>query len=392
MDHRHLNKLAPLLLLPLALSCRSRYDLGSVPAEDRNREVEITRDPCQPATDLLDESSCTPSPSDYRPTNSDADGYAKCISDGGTYELVAATPSSIARIDALERIAVLLWENRAPTVEDFKAARTAYELDDGLMSRIHRRDDLHYPEIPQAEWKPSLDRDKQCADPALASKYAQRCVGPATLRPIIDAAFTAGMAGEGDPNLHAARIKAALVWFSYLSVYKEAYTCTHTAKDCDSSWAYYAGGAQVDGEVLGFAKLVRPHSETTHRRIFDGILAVRCVRDLYSIDKYPTYAELPEEGKQLFDSAWEQLDDALARGLAIVLRQHILAQDDEQCAQVSAANWAFVQIVGPALDHELRERNVAAADELLAIYQLDMPTAQDLDRAAQLIDQAIPCP
>src|SRR5690606_14561715 len=137
--------------------------------------------------------------------------------------------------------------------------------------------------------------------------------------------------------------------------------------------------------LIGFAELVNRYSPNTHQRIFDGILAVRCFRDLYSIDDYPTYNDLPSDGRQLFDLAWEQLDDALARGLAIALRQHLLAHDDEQCSEATEANWQFVQIVGAALDREVRERDSGAADELAGIYELTAPTTEDLERAAQLI-------
>jgi hypothetical protein len=199
------------------------------------------------------------------------------------------------------------------------------------------------------------------------------------------------MSGDGDANVHAARIEATLMWFVYLSVYKEANTCLGKDKDCDSSWAYYTSGTQVDGAVLGMAEFVERYSPTSHQRIFDGILAVRCWRDLYPIADYPTYDDVPADGQALFDTAWEQLDDALARGFAIVLRQHVLAQDDEQCAEATEANWAFVQIAGPALDREIRERDANAADELLGIYALEAPATEDLERVAELIDQVIPC-
>jgi hypothetical protein len=162
--------------------------------------------------------------------------------------------------------------------------------------------------------------------------------------------------------------------------------------DCDSAWANYAGGAQADGDVLGFARLVREHSPGTHQRIFDGILAARCFRDLYSIDDYPTYTDLPADGQALFDNAWEQIDDAVSRGFVVVLRQHLLAQDDEACSSATAANWAFVTIAGGALDREIRERDEAAADELATIYALTAPTTEDIERAVELLDQAVPCP
>ncbi|MFO7566112.1 MAG: hypothetical protein R6X02_25935 [Enhygromyxa sp.] len=384
--------LLPALSLVLALSaCRSDDD----PHDDHGDESgdgDLAGEPCDPADDPVDESACAALATDYRPSDSEDDMYPACISDGGVYELVADPPGSIARVEAHDQIAALLWEGGAPSPGDFTMARTLYELDEGLGSRVDRREDLHYPEIPMAEWDPGLDPDKQCANQQNAANYPDRCVGPAQLRPLINEAFIAGMSGEGDPNVHAARIEAGLVWFSYLSVYKEAYTCTRSPKDCDSAWAYYAGGAQADGALIGFARLVNRYSPNTHQRIFDGILAVRCFRDLYSIDDYPSYDELPSDGQQLFDAAWEQLDDALARGFAIALRQHLLAQDDEQCSGAREANWAFVQIVGQALDRELRERDAAAADELLEIYAASAPSTAEIERAAELIDQLIPCP
>lgn len=397
MDYRHRHpSLASLLFLSLALSaCRSDDDPQDEQGDetgDGDGDGDVVGDPCDPADDAVDESGCAALDSDYTPSNSDGDMYPACISDGGVYELVDAPPSTIARVEAYDQIAALLWENGAPTADDFTMARSLYELEEGLGSRVDRREDLHYPEIPMAEWDPGLDPDKQCSNETLAESYGDRCVGPAKMRPLINEAFIAGMSGDGDPNVHAARIEATLAWFFYLSVYKEAYTCTHTPKDCDSSWAYYAGGAQADGALIGFAEFVNRYSPTTHQRIFDGVLAVRCFRDLYSIDDYPTYADLPADGQQLFDMAWEQLDDALARGFAITLRQHLLAHDDEQCSAATEANWAFVQIVGEALDRELRERDDAAADELLGIYELTAPATEDVERAVELIDQVIDCP
>jgi hypothetical protein len=383
---------ATVLFISLALSaCRTDDDPKSE-SGDGDGDGDVAGEPCDPADDPIDEASCMTLASDYLPSDSDSDMYPACISDGGVYELVDVPPGTIARIEAYDQIAALLWENGAPRPEDFTAARTTYELEEGLGSRVDRRDDLHYPAIPMDEWDPGLDQDKQCANDSLASAYPDRCVGPAKLRPLINEAFIAGIEGDGDLNVHAARIEATLLWFFYISIYKEAYTCMHTPKDCDSSWAYYAGGAQADGALIGFAELIQRYSPNTHQRIFDGVLAVRCFRDLYSIDDYPTYAELPADGQQLFDTAWEQLDDALARGLAIALRQHLLAQDDEQCSEATAANWAFVQIVGGALDRELRERDAAIADQLLAIYELETPITDDLEQAAELLDQIIACP
>jgi len=379
-----------LLLSSLTLgACRTDDD--PIADSGGSEDGELAGEPCEPADDPVDESSCVALDTDYRPADSTPDMYPACISDGGVYELIADPPGTIARIVAYDTIATLLWRSGPPSPADFTAARTTYELDEGLGSRVDRREDLHYPPIPMAEWDPGLDPDKQCANSTNAANHPDRCVGPTQLRPLINAAFIAGMSGAGDPNVHAARINAGLLWFSYLSVYKEAYTCVHTAKDCDSAWAYYTGGAQVDGALLGFAEIVARHSPTTHQRIFAAILAVRCFRDLYSINDFPTYDDLPSEGQQLFEAALQQLDAALARGFALGLRAQLLAHDGDQCAEALDANWAYVEIVGRALDREVRERDPGAADELLAIYELDAPTSADLERAVALIDLVIPC-
>lgn len=387
--YRNLTLTFCLLALPTGLAGCPADDDGTDEVADTDETGDAGADPCDPAAAVLDESACTPAPGDYQPGADD--DYAACISDAGSYELIADPPGSIARIEAYEQIADLLWLAGAPTPEDFIAARTAYELDEGLASRVDRREDLHYPEIPMAEWDPGLDPDKQCSNTMLAAAYPDRCVGPAQMRPLLSQAFIDGIEGSGDPNLHAARIKGTLLWFLYLSIHKEANTClTAAAKDCDSAWAYYTGGAQVDGAVIGFAAFVQEYSANTHQRIYDGLLAVRCVRDLYPEDTYPLLADLPQEGQDLFAQAWNQLDQALHRGLAIVVRQHALAQDS--CGGAAAANWELVTIVGHALQREAGVRDSAAASELESLYALDDPTPEASARIVELIDLVFPCP
>ncbi|MFV8755377.1 hypothetical protein ACNOYE_32910 [Nannocystaceae bacterium ST9] len=390
---RKLALLSLLFALPTALAGCPSDDGGTDEVGDTGDETgetgDTSADPCDPAAGTLDEAACMPAPGDYVPGADD--DYAACISDAGTYELVADPPGSIARIEAYEDIAELLWLAGVPSAEDFTMARTAYEIDEGLGSRVDRREDLHYPEIPMAEWDPGLDPDKQCSNTDLAAAYPDRCVGPAQMRPILSQAFIDGMSGTGDPNVHAAKIKGTLLWFLYLSIYKEANTCfTVAAKDCDSAWAYYTGGAQADAAVIGFAKFVAEYSDNTNTRINDALLAVRCVRDLYPEDMYPLLADLPQEGQDLFAQAWEQLDEALHRGLAIVVRQHAAAQDS--CGGAATANWELVKIVGGALQREAGERDSAAASELEALYALSEPTAEDNARIVELIDQVFPCP
>ncbi|EDM75541.1 hypothetical protein PPSIR1_13570 [Plesiocystis pacifica SIR-1] len=385
--------IAPFAAAVLALSATACITDDDPVDDDVGDEGGEGGTPCDPAADAVDESACAPLDSDFQSADPDNDPYPACISDSGSYELYADPPGSIDRVVALQDIADLLWNaGAAPRPDDFVMARSIYEIDQGLGSRVDRREDLHYPPVPEAEWDPGVDADKQCSVEALAEAYPDRCAGPAKLRPMINQAFIDGIEGNGDANVAAAKIEAAFMWFVYLSTYKEANTCIPKGKDCDSSWAYYTGGAQIGGEMLGLAKLVEAYSPNTHQRIFDGILAVRCWRDLYSVDDYPTYEDLPEDGQALYDQAWEQLDEALHRGLAVVIRQHALAQDDDQCSEATEANWTFVQITGDVLVREMEERGVAELDEYRSLLALDAPTTEDVEALVGILDTVFDCP
>jgi hypothetical protein len=385
------------LVVPLALAaCTPGEEDGNADDEtgdtgdgDGDGDGDPAVEPCDPVVEALDESGCMVLPTDYVPGADD--DYAACISDPGTYELVSEPPGTIARVEAYRDIANLLWNGGTPTSEDFAMARTIFDIEEGLGSRVERREDLHYPEIPMAEWDPGLDPDKQCSNTMLAAAYPDRCVGPSTLLPMVNQAFINGMQGTGDPNVNAATIKGALLWFLYISPYKEAYTCfSAKGADCDSAWAYYTGGAQLDGELLGFAAAVEPSSANTHSRMFDGLLAIRCVRDLYPEEMFPAGMPLPADGQALFDAAWEQLDEASHRALATILRQHAAAQD--ACGGAATANWTLVGILGQALRREASERDSAASSELDGLYAIAEPTPEDVARVIELIDQVFPCP
>ncbi|MGB1016323.1 MAG: hypothetical protein ACPG4T_19455, partial [Nannocystaceae bacterium] len=73
------------------------------------------------AQPCVDESACTPLASDYQPrANGSADDmWPTCIADSGSYTLVASEPGSIARVQAFESIADLLWRNGTPSAADF---------------------------------------------------------------------------------------------------------------------------------------------------------------------------------------------------------------------------------------------------------------------------------
>ena len=359
-----------------------------------------TGDPCESIQiSPIDESACEALASDYQPRVNDSkdDAWEACIVDGGEYTQVdAKVPGSVARIVAYETIADLLWRNGVPTKEDFTAARDAYITPEGLESRVVRRDDMHYSDIPMAEWDPQVDSDKQCTVEALWQKYPDRCVGPATLKPLLDEAFAAGQTGDGDPEVHAARIRAALDWFIYLSVYKEGNTCvTVKAADCDSAWAYYTGGQTIDAGI-GIAGTLREAAPNTHERIWDGILAVRCWRDIHQDNgMYPLLDTLDDAAQDLFAQGWEQLDQALHRGFAVLVREQLQAYVDGSCLEGSPnlpAIWAYLQVTGPALQREADERDAGQAATLKALWAAETPTLPELEAGIAALDAIFPCP
>lgn len=344
----------------------------------------------------IDEGSCTPLATDYQPrvNNSADDMWPACVSDMGPYTLVDQPPSTIARVVAYENIADLLWRKQDPSADDFTAARNEYVLAEGLESRVVRREDLHYDPIPEAEWDPQVDADKQCSVPALAMKYADRCVGPAKMQPLLDAEFAAGQSGDGDPNVHAAKIHAGLVWFLYLSTYKEANTCATVApKDCDSAWAYYTGGEAIDAGI-GMASEVEAISAESHARIHDGVMAARCWRDIaQDMGMYPLLDTVPMDQQDLFYQGWEQLDQALHRGYALVVRDHMQRYVEAACSGGdTAGSWAFLQVAGPVLDREAEERDAAQAQVLADLWAASDPSPADVVAGIAALDAVFPCP
>lgn len=400
-----------LLLLPL-LACKADDpgETDSNPGTDSSGgtsgatvDVPTTGEPMDCAAiqiPAVDEASCQPLATDFQPrTNAAGDMWPECAGDVVTYEQVdAKTPGSAARVDAYEAMAALLWNNSAePSKEDFTAARDQYVIAEGLESRLNRRDDMHYPGIPEDEWDPQVDGDKQCTVAALATKYSDRCVGPATLKPIIDAAFADGQSGTGDARTHAAKIQAALDWFLYLSVYKETNTCaTVKAADCDSAWAYYTGLEPISSGKAWSADVLAG-SKNAHERIWDGVLAVRCWRDLEQDDMggYPLLEMVDADSKALFERGWEQVDQALHRGFAVTVRQQAQAYFQTLCGEgdsSAAASWAYLQIAGPALQREADERDATKAKVLADLWTSDSPTAQQVADGIAALDAIFPCP
>lgn len=57
----------------------------------------------------------------------------------------------------------------------------------------------------------------------------------------------------------------------------------------------------------------------------------------------------------------------------------------------TAADWAFLQIAGPALRREATERDAGEAAKLDALWAMDDPTAQDLVDGVAVLDGLFPC-
>lgn len=312
---------------------------------------------------------CAAQPGDYVPNTED--GYAKCVSDDdpGSYSPIDVNISTLARVAAFEKIATLLGFGtaRAPTPQDFLDARVEYTLAEGLESRVTRREDEHYPPAPDACNKLPAGE---------VAKHPDRCVGPARIAPLLNEAFKAGTEGN-EPALNAVRIEAALLWFLYVSVHKEAVTCSAKDVDCDSSYAYYTGGSKRADEGLGLSRYVKARSTQAHDRIWDGILAVRCWR---ALDPGTPPTEL-----SLRDMAIGQLDRALLRGVAVIVLQRL---DKLPCV----AAGEFVRILGPVLVREAEARDPASAAIIAAEFAKS--DAREIDRPAlsAAIESAFACP
>jgi len=275
-------------------------------------------------------------------------------------------------VAAFDEMAARLWAKpTAPTADDFLAARVIYARDQGLDSRVQRREDVHYPAAATGT----------CRDPGVPEQNPDRCVGPARLLPVLNDAFEKGSRGEA-PLVQAARIEGALLWFLYASALSEVETCAAKPVDCDSCWAYYTGGTPRESPV-GLARYIQTLAPETHDRAFDGVLAVRCWRNLDNEAGAAMNAELRGRAR-------EQLDRALLRGVALIIRDRL---DRHSCSapDVRSARAAFLSTLGVFLDRAARERDAVEADRLkAALAAPDDPVS--VEGGLQAIDRLFPCP
>jgi hypothetical protein len=338
----------------------SAGDGGDADAAPACTSVEmVTPQPADP--------SCKPKAMDYRPGATDDGWTMACISDDNAYHRFSESISTITRIAAFDEISKLLGfgTDKVPTADDFINARTVFAADQGLGSRVERREDEHYPAAPKA-------CNTMTADELMM--YRDRCAGPAKILPIVNAAFTEGAMGKNG-RANGDRLEGAFLWFLYLSPYKEARTCTTAAVDCDSSYAYYTGGdPRSDGK--GFARYVKARSQQTHDAIWDGILAVRCWRDLDNPTGTATNLTLR-------DQAVDQLDRAMNKGLAVIVRQRV--------ARRMCGGWISTQIIGGVLDREATKRDAAKAAALRTEFAKNDPATVDEKALFAALDALFPC-
>jgi hypothetical protein len=331
---------------------------------------------CARAAQAEDVSGCQSLATDYLPRvhSSATDSWPACISDDGQYHWIGASISTIARVEAFEQVGTLLWGGtEVPSAQDFLDAKVLYAQDQGLDSRVQRREDVHYP--------PPSD-GARCSDPGIPDQYPDRCVGPAKLLPILNDAFSRGAKGEA-PQVHAARVEAALLWFLYVSVLSEVTSCATRNVDCDSAWAYYSGGTPRESPA-GLARAIHRLGPETHQRAYDGVLAVRCWRNLDNETGAATDLALR-------DRARAQLDRAMLRGMALLLADR-LQYLDCPAEPARAAALAFAQVLGPLLDRAARERNGEQADALAQALGAATPQGVDVPTALAALAALFPCP
>lgn len=317
-----------------------------------------------------DAGACTPAASDYAPCADD--GYDGCISDDGKYHQIEPTVSSIARVGAFEEMAELLFDPSVdPSSKDFQDAAFVFEREDGLGSRVERRYDPHFD---------SQSEGTKCDNVEIIADDPDYCVGAGQLYPIVDDALAAGFNGD-DPRANAGRIEAALLWFFYVSSYKEGTTCAVKPKDCDSAYSYYTGAGET-GAIVGLAARIKAVDPIAHRRALDGLLALRCWRDLDD-------AEMAKD-TAMRDRARAQYDRAVLDGMAAIVIDR-LSQLENANADEARYHASFLAVIGRAFDRALREMSPADADALAA--ELARP-ADELDAAAvsALLVAAFECP
>lgn len=417
--------IAALLVALGALGCvtpASAPDAGS--ARDAQLDAVATDAPPEdaPSTDAPVDAfqgdgelppPCVTLADDYTPriSASSTDTWPECVTDtAATYPAFDPSISTSARVAAFDDMFAadfggspgeLYGPDRDPTSAEFVMARMIYQTDNGLESRIARRPDSHVAEPT----RPASCTDSylcRCLDVAAASPA--HCAGPALIQPIVLTALNQGLTGDtSEPSrVYAARAEAALTWGLYLSSYKESLSCAENTNDCDSAWSYYTGGRERD-DGLGLARMVRAIEPETHERIWDGLLAVRCWRDLD-----PT---IPPTRTDLQMRARAQQDRALLRGMVAILVDRLHAMESSS-GDTQLAHLAFLRtLLAPIPEHTITDgtnvytvaaqpsffdRPLRAVDpagaDLVSAEIAEDPATMDVAEIVARLEAAYPCP
>jgi hypothetical protein len=205
---------------------------------------------------------------------------------------------------------------------------------------------------------------------------SDRCISQAKIQPLVETALSDGAQGK-EPVLNAARVEAGLLWFFYVSVYKEMQTCSTTKEDCDSSTAYYSG-VQTRENPLGLGRYVKARSPQAHDRVWDGLLAGRCWRDLDQA--------LPATNLTMMQQAMDQTDRALVRGLALIVRDRL------QNAASCPIAFETVRILGPVLARAAQAADATNAAVLAAEVAKSDGASVGVKAATDAIDSLFACP
>ena len=304
--------------------------------------------------------------------------FQACVKETTTYTPFETSISTAARVGAFESIGERLWRNPTPTRADFEQANLLYVEEEGLDSRLSRREDEHYPAV-------EVDGETVSCNsaPIVAISNPERCVGPAQIRPLVIDGLTEGAMSEDqlvrDKASH--QVEASLLWFLYVSTYKEIHTCAQKKKDCDSSYAYYTG-AEPEEMGIGLAGYFRREVPEAHAAVWDALLKMRCWRQ---VDGGDTAANTP-----LRDEVIRELDAALLFGLSRLVTARLKALQESSDEAQRAELWQAITILGPVLEREAKARDSAQGVALAG--ELDEKAAEgaDLDMLITLIEDLFP--
>jgi hypothetical protein len=381
---------------------------------------------------------CSVRPSDYQPRAAmmSHDVWPVCRSDNNrfqpfttdqinaeqrviNFELMNINPEPIrdamGNMVAPARPMAFFDANRDPSREEFVGVAAYYASAgamSGLVERFSRRPDEHYPQPQGVLINPATGEynGRWCGTEANWMMARDYCVGPATLRPWMTSSLAAGSAGGmGVPmRVHAARIEATLLYLFYASIYKESLSCVSSVADCDSAWGYYTGGADRDAQTQrGLARYIRDADSETHQRVWDGLLAVHCWRELDGgLMTMPPVATNP----MMRERAREQLDRALNRGMVLVTLARLralassLEATDMSRRAAAAAHQGFVDVVGPLFARALEtwvpsryadgigRAGSAAVTGTIAALRRPALTAAEARLAADTLSTVFACP